>query len=101
MDENTLDERLKRIERFSLLAAKNMLNIEDASFLTGISKSTLYKYTCTNQIPHYKPNGRVIYFDRKEIDEWMKRNRVNTIQESESMAANYVVTERMKKQTVL
>ena len=56
-----------------------------------------YKLTCSHQIPHYKPNGKQIYFDRAEVEAWMKQNRVATTQEMDQKAINYVVTGRMQK----
>lgn len=70
--------RLKKIERNSLLAVKKVLTLEDVALYTGLSKSHLYKLTRYNQIPHYKPNGRLLYFDKEEIEDWMKQNRVTT-----------------------
>jgi excisionase family DNA binding protein len=74
-----------------MLAAKNVLNFDDAVVITGLSKSHLYKLTCTHQIPHYKPNGKQIYFDRAELEAWLKQNRVATQAEAEQQAINYVV----------
>lgn len=74
-------ERLDRIERLTLLSAKNVLTFDDVALLTGLSKSHLYKQTCSHQIPHYKPNGKQIYFDRTELENWMKQNRVSTSNE--------------------
>ena len=85
-----LREQLNRIERYSLLAAKNVLCLDDVALLTGLSKSHLYKLTCNHQIPHYKPNGKQIYFDRAELEEWMKQNRIATADEIEQKAANYL-----------
>lgn len=85
-----LKKQLERIERYSLLAAKNVLCLDDVALLTGLSKSHLYKLTCNHQIPHYKPNGKQIYFDRAELEEWMKQNRIATADEIEQKAANYL-----------
>ena len=83
--------KLNAIERYSLLSAKNVLNLDDVAMLTGLSKSHLYKLTCNKQIPHYKPNTKAMYFDRVEIEEWMKQNRVTTQAEAEQKAVAYVV----------
>ena len=91
---NEILERLENIERITMLAAKNVLNLEDASYITGISKSTLYKMTSLRKIPYYK-NGKYLFFDRKELEDWMKQNRVQTIAEAEQQAVNYVVTKEM------
>lgn len=94
-----MEEKINQILTYSLLAAKNVLTLEDVALLTGLSKSYLYKLTCTKQIPYYRPNGKQIYFDRKEVEAWMKQNRVNTYREAEQEAAVYAA--RHKKGGVL
>ena len=79
-----------------MLSAKNVLSLDDVAVLTGLSKSHLYKLTCTHQIPFYKPNGKQIYFDRGEVESWMKQNRVATQAEIEAQAVTYLVTNDMK-----
>ncbi|WP_276962183.1 helix-turn-helix domain-containing protein [Bacteroides graminisolvens] len=91
-----LKNKLDRIERLALLSAKTVLQLDDACILTGLKKSTLYVMTCERRIPHYKNNGRV-YFDRTEIENWMKQNRIATAQEIDQQATSYVVTGRMQK----
>ena len=44
-------------------------------------------------IPFYKPEGKTIYFDRLELEAWMKRNRVSSNDEIQSK----VQTEIIKK----
>lgn len=92
-----IKNQLDRIERYSLLSAKNVLCFDDVVLLTGLSKSHLYKLTCSHQIPHYKPNGKQIYFDRTEVETWMKQNRIATKEEIDQTATNYIVTGRIKK----
>ena len=82
----TMEEKINKILVYSLLAAKNV------ALLTGLSKSHLYRLTCTHQIPYYRPNGKQIYFDRSEVEAWMKQNRVATIKETEQQAIAYVIT---------
>lgn len=91
-----IQEQLNRIERYSLLAAKSMFGLEEASLFLNMSKSFLYKMTYRHEIPFYRPNGKQIYFDRKELEDWMRRNRVATKEEIEESATNYLVTGRMK-----
>ena len=94
--EQAIIDRLQRIEQYTLLSAKNVLSLDDVAVLTGLSKSYLYKLTCTHQIPFYKPNGKQIYFDRGEVESWMKQNRVATQAEIEAQAVTYLVTNDMK-----
>ncbi|HAC22703.1 MAG TPA: DNA-binding protein [Porphyromonadaceae bacterium] len=91
-----IQSQLARIEMYSLLAAKNVLTLEDVVLLTGFSKSHLYKLTCKQEIPHYKPGGKQMYFDRVEIESWLKQNRVATIEEIDHKATTYISTRQKK-----
>lgn len=81
--------QLDRIERYALLAAKNVLTVEEAAIFLGFSESYVYKMTCTQQLPFYKPNGKMVYFRKAELEEWMTQNRVASSAEVQSEAANY------------
>lgn len=83
--------KLETIEYYSRLAAKQVLTLEDVASITGLSKSHLYKLTSTCQIPHYKKNGKILYFDRKEVEMWLKDNRVKTQEEAEQEAIAYTI----------
>jgi len=89
--------RLEAIERYSLLAAKTVLTLNDVALLTGLSKSHLYKMTCQKQIPYYRPNGKQIYFDRGEVEAWMRQGKVNSTLENEQQAAAYLVANPSRK----
>lgn len=82
-------EKLDRIEQLTKLSAKTVLRVEDVAELTGMAKSHIYALTCRKEIPYYRPRGKQIYFDRAEVEAWMKQNRVNTREEAEQMAAVY------------
>lgn len=84
-------KQLADIRLFSLLAAKSVLGIDDVVALTGLSKSYIYKLTCKKEMPYYKPNGKLIYFDRHEVEGWMKQNRVNSIGDAEKIASKYLM----------
>ncbi len=87
-----IQEQLNRIERNSLLAAKKVLTMDDAATLSGFSKSHLYRLTSEKVIPHYKPNGRVIMFDRAEFEGWLLTNRVAAESEITAQATAYNAT---------
>ncbi len=88
----TLEQRVADIEQAIAMAGitqKEVLTFDEASHYTGLSKSWLYKLTSTKQIPHYKPSGKLCYFDRVELDAWIKQNRVSTTDELQSEAQSY------------
>lgn len=93
MDTNIL-EKLERIEKLletQQAMQKQVLNFNDACIYLELSQSHLYKLTSTGSIPHYKPNGKKLYFNRQELDNWLLRNRSNSIHEIEQEAANYLI----------
>jgi len=87
-------ERLNAIERkLDELAVihKETLNFKEAARYLDISRSHLYKLTYSKQIPHYKPRGKNVFFERKELDKWLLQNRQATKAEIEQAAIDYVV----------
>ncbi len=63
--------RLKQI----LLSKKTVLNIRDLCDYTGYSMSYIYKLTSQNKIPYFKPSGKMVFFEREEIDSWLLGNK--------------------------
>lgn len=55
---------------------KDVLTTREAAMYMGITMSYLYKLTMDAKIPCYKPNGKVVFFDRKELEQWLLRNKV-------------------------
>ena len=74
------------------LAQKEVLTIDELEQYAGIKKSQIYKMTSKQEIPHYKPRGKEIYFKREEIDEWLLTNRVSTLDEIDKKATTRIVT---------
>lgn len=87
-------ERLKIIEKHVLdrnIILKNVLSFSEACLYLELSQSHLYKMTSTGVIPHYKPNGKKIYFNRAELDQWLLRNRMDSQDEIEQQAADFLI----------
>jgi excisionase family DNA binding protein len=97
MDKDILNE-LQEIKQLTVLGAKQVLTMNDAALFTGLSKSHLYKLVFSKQIPYYKSQGgKLTYFEKGELTNWMLKNRVKTRDEVETEAANYIVAGKMKK----
>lgn len=65
---------------------KEVLTSDEAAKYLGVSLSCLYKWTMNRQIPHYKPSGKLCFFNRKEIEAWMQSCKVATNDELEQQA---------------
>ena len=89
-----LIERLEKLERLIIsqgINSKEVLNLQEACQYLELSQSHLYKLTSAGTIPHYKPNGKKLYFKRSELDAWLLRNRCATQDEIEQQAADYLI----------
>ncbi|MDX1943187.1 MAG: helix-turn-helix domain-containing protein [Saprospiraceae bacterium] len=60
----------------SIPKGKNVMDINAFCAYTGLSKQTVYRKTASGEIPHSK-RGKRLYFDKKEIDEWLMANKVS------------------------
>jgi excisionase family DNA binding protein len=92
-------EKLEKLEQRigeQNLLMKEVLNFNDACSYLDISASHLYKLTSQKSIPHFCPQGKKLYFNRTELDEWLQRNRQSSADEIETMAANYLLTNKRK-----
>ncbi len=81
---NYTDEKLHYSEIMSL---KQLCNYCD------FTKSFVYKQTSTREIPHYK-KGKRLFFKRTEIDEWLLKNKVKTMDDLQREATLYSIRRR-------
>jgi len=98
MEENII----KKLEKIELmledqnLLKKEVLNLNETCKYLNMSASYLYKLTSQKQIPHFCPQGKKLYFKRTDLDEWLLRNRQDSMDEIETMASNYLLTKKTK-----
>lgn len=77
---------LKRIDALENLLKKHPVNVnrqtgkpmtfKEACAYLGYAPSYLYKLTYKKIIPHHKPTGKMLYFFKDEIDEWIYKSSV-------------------------
>lgn len=80
-----LNHRLETAEKRTLLS-KDVLTLEEAALYLGMKKSNLYKMTHRMEIPFYKPQGKMNYFERTDLDAWMRRGRSMSRDEIDAQA---------------
>lgn len=85
----TLEALIKRFEELEgqLYILKEVLNVEEAAKYLNISTGHLYRLTSTHELPFSKPNGKHIFFERKALDDWKRRNPVLSNREIERQVA--------------
>ena len=90
--EKDLELRVSELEKM-LFLSKNVLSFDEASRFLNLSKSYLYKLTSGNLIPHYKPQGKMLYFEKA----WLRQNPVKTQAQIEQEAQKYILNRPLKK----
>ncbi len=92
MDE--IIERLNNLQRLiesQGINTKEVLNFQEACQFLELSQSHMYKLTSAGSIPHYKPNGKKLYFKRSELENWLLRNRSLAQDELDQKAADFLI----------
>ena len=52
------------------------LTVSDVAQMFGVTKWTVYVWTSKRLIPFYKIGNHKVYFLKKEVEAWEKRNKV-------------------------
>lgn len=84
--EETLQRLSDLISEKTIICSKSVLTADEAAKYMGVSKSTLYKLTMKRVVPHSKPNGKLCFFNRVELEKWLLSNRVATADELQDRA---------------
>jgi len=67
-------KQLDEIKNLLSKGDKKLLNFDEAAKYLSISHSHLYKLTSKRKITFHKPQGKVLYFFKSELDEWIINN---------------------------
>jgi len=70
----TILQKLSTLEDLLKKKDDKPLTFKEACIYLGYAPSYLYKLTYRNVIPHYKPTGKMIFFSKNELDEWIYKS---------------------------
>lgn len=85
----TIEERLAKLEK-AVMKPRELLNLEEACEFLRLSRSTVYKMTHLRIIPYYKPGGRYIYFERSELEKWIRSCPVHAENQLDEEVTKYI-----------
>lgn len=68
-------EKLNTIEALLKKKDDQPLNFVQAAQYLGFSHSYLYKLTSRKIIPCHRPTGKMLFFSKAELDDWIFKNR--------------------------
>lgn len=91
-------EHFRELES-KLFLCRDMLTMEEAANYLGITKSHMYRLTADREVSFHKPNGKMVYIARTELDGFKKRNRVKSKyeQEQDAVAVTMAAEQNAKK----
>jgi prophage regulatory protein len=87
-------KKLNQLEILIVSTSKQILTVEDLINYTSFSRSYIYKLVHKSIIPYSKPNGKTLFFQKKEIDDWLLQNKSNSISQLEQKANSYTTALR-------
>lgn len=91
-DLKLLMAELKRL----LVSQKTVFTVDDFCTYTGMAKPTAYKLTSGHLIEFSCPQGKVIYFEKKKVDEWLLKNPILPIDDVNQRVINYTIDQPAK-----
>jgi len=90
MTQTQIQEKLDRIEEILSNQGEQPFSIDEAAAYLHISKSYLYKLTHKRKIAFFKPNGKLVFFKKHDLDAWLFRGRQDSFDEIEVRAEEYL-----------
>lgn len=83
---DTIDERLNEIRTATLLGSKQIYTTSESCLFLGVKRSYLYELVRNQKIPYFKSRGgKLTYFKRKDLEEWMTDNNIPMSQDERMM----------------
>ncbi len=82
-----IEEKLFNIENSISklnIAVKTILNAEEASEFLGLKPSYVYKLTSEKKIKFFKPSGKLIYFKKEDLENFLLQNPSDIIPSEDS-----------------
>lgn len=87
-----IEEKLFNIENSISklnIAVKTILNAEEASEFLGLKPSYVYKLTSEKKIKFFKPSGKLIYFKKEDLENFLLQNPSDIIPSEDSNTINH------------
>ena len=96
--EKIILEKLEEIKSLLTLLNpnKNFYTTKEAAEYIGVSHSYLFKLMSKGLISYTKPSGKIAYFSKESLDNYLSLNRIKTQDEIDTEADNYIIKSNLK-----
>ena len=88
-----IEEKLFHIENSISklhIAVKHILSADEAAAFLGLKHSYLYKLTSDKKIKFFKPLGKLIYFRKEDLEDFLLQNPSEALPKEQQTANNWV-----------
>lgn len=95
-----LGDVIDKIDQLALiisLSSKQTFTTREAALYFGVSEGWIRKQCARKTIPHYK-RGKLLSFDRRELEDWLKGERIKTKQEADAEASLLLAKRRFSQE---
>jgi|GEM_PF-2315363 excisionase family DNA binding protein len=91
--ESTIESYKKVLEKPE---KEEIFTVKSLAKYLGVSTSNVYKLVEKDKIRYSKPSGKVIYFDKASVDEYLTKEKSSTQDDIKREAMKYVLTKKNK-----
>ena len=88
-----IERLLQQQSHFSPSKADQLLTVKEAADFLNIAVPTIYGYVQRQEIPVNK-RGKLLYFSKQELVEWIKAGRKKTVSEIEEEAVSGLISKK-------
>lgn len=90
---NQLLEELAEIKE-NLYLSKKVFNVQDFSRYSGFKESYIYKIIGRKEVDHSKPGGKMVFFNKDKIDEYLLSNEFKSADTIQNEAIEFALTRK-------
>ena len=80
---NKIYEELSEIRKQINFQNVELLDLKQAAEYLKLKPTYLYSLIHQKKLPYYKPNGKRVYFNKAELNNWVNDSRIKTSDEIE------------------
>lgn len=84
-----LTEHMKMIEKY-IYVGKEIFTVEEAAAYLGVSTSFIYRLTSGKQINVLRPSGKLLFIDREELLNWVRKFEQLSDEELENLTSRKI-----------
>jgi excisionase family DNA binding protein len=70
--------------------------MNEASIVAGVSLSFIQKLVASNLIAHSRPNGKLVFIRRRDLETFLMKNYVYTSDDMDTIVANNLIKLKTK-----